>query len=132
MPCWRSSGGLRRITSFAEIVASLRATIYLLAGVCVVAINLDRVPDVLGDIVLGAFGRREATGGAARYAVSQAMIQGFRRAHRDQPGRHLATRAQSEPRRQRLLQTTRLRTRTDFRSRAVPRARSRSAGLVEL
>ncbi|MEM8620702.1 MAG: alanine/glycine:cation symporter family protein [Actinomycetota bacterium] len=72
-------GGLRRITAFAEIVAPFMATIYLLAGLYVVAINIDRVPDVLSDIVLGAFGLREAAGGAAGYAVSQAMIQGFRR-----------------------------------------------------
>ncbi len=72
-------GGLRRITSFAEVVAPLMALGYLIAGAYVVLVNVEQVPTVLGDIVLGAFGLREAAGGAVGYAISQAMIQGFRR-----------------------------------------------------
>lgn len=72
-------GGLRRITSFAEIVAPLMAAAYLLAGCYVVLANIGEVPTVLADIVLGAFGLREAAGGAIGYAVSQGIIQGFRR-----------------------------------------------------
>ncbi|MEM8620092.1 MAG: alanine/glycine:cation symporter family protein [Actinomycetota bacterium] len=72
-------GGVRRITSFAEIVAPLMAVAYISVGLVVVLLNAGQVPTVLADIVLGAFGLREATGGAVGYAVSAGIVQGLRR-----------------------------------------------------
>ncbi|MEO1055582.1 MAG: alanine/glycine:cation symporter family protein [Actinomycetota bacterium] len=72
-------GGVRRITSFAEIVAPMMAVLYLAAGVVVVLLNISAVPTALADIVLGAFGLREAAGGAIGYAVSAGIVQGLRR-----------------------------------------------------
>lgn len=72
-------GGVHRITKFAELVVPLMALAYLAIGLVVVALNLGEVPAVIADIVGSAFGAREAAGGVAGYAVSQAIVQGVRR-----------------------------------------------------
>ncbi|MEY9214844.1 alanine:cation symporter family protein [Thermobifida halotolerans] len=68
-------GGVRRIAHVAQTAVPFMALIYLLMGIAVVAMNIDRVPAVLADIVASAFGLREI--GAA--GVGTAIMMGIRR-----------------------------------------------------
>lgn len=72
-------GGIRRIAKFAEVVVPFMAIAYLILGLVVVAVNITEVPGVFADIVLSAFGLREAAGGAVGFTVAQALSQGLRR-----------------------------------------------------
>ena len=72
-------GGIKRIAKFAEVVVPFMAIAYLLLGLVVIVLNITEVPSVLGDIVLSAFGLKEAAGGAIGFTVAQALSQGLRR-----------------------------------------------------
>jgi alanine or glycine:cation symporter, AGCS family len=72
-------GGIKRIAKFAEVAVPFMALAYLGLGLVVIAINIAEVPAVLADIVLNAFGLREAAGGAIGFTVAQALSQGLRR-----------------------------------------------------
>ncbi|EIE99223.1 alanine/glycine:cation symporter family protein [Saccharomonospora glauca] len=68
-------GGARRIAQVAQLTVPFMALVYLIVGLVVVGMNLDKVPDVFADIVSSAFGF-EQIGGAA---VGTAIMQGVRR-----------------------------------------------------
>jgi AGCS family alanine or glycine:cation symporter len=68
-------GGARRIAHVAQLAVPIMALIYLLVGLVVVGMNLEKVPGVFGDIIGSAFGF-EQVGGAA---VGTAIMQGIRR-----------------------------------------------------
>ncbi|WP_197322120.1 sodium:alanine symporter family protein [Saccharomonospora sp. NB11] len=68
-------GGARRIAHVAQLAVPIMALIYLLVGLVVVGMNLDKVPGVFADIVGSAFGF-EQVGGAA---IGTALMQGIRR-----------------------------------------------------
>ncbi|EHR61598.1 alanine/glycine:cation symporter family protein [Saccharomonospora cyanea] len=68
-------GGVRRIAHVAQLTVPFMALIYLLVGLVVVGMNLEKVPEVFADIVGSAFGF-EQVGGAA---VGTAIMQGIRR-----------------------------------------------------
>jgi AGCS family alanine or glycine:cation symporter len=72
-------GGLRSITRFAEIVVPVMALIYLIVALYVLLANLAEVPGMLILIVRSAFGLEQAVGGAAGYAIGQAMLNGVKR-----------------------------------------------------
>lgn len=68
-------GGVRRVATVAQGLVPLMAILYLLLGLAVVALNIDQVPRVLGDIFGHAFGARELAAGG----VGTAIVQGMRR-----------------------------------------------------
>ncbi len=68
-------GGVRRIATVAERIVPFMALVYLLLGLVIVGMNLERVPGVFADIIGSAFGF-EQIGGAA---VGTAIMQGVRR-----------------------------------------------------
>src|SRR5699024_10003098 len=68
-------GGVRRVATVAQGLVPLMAILYLLLGLAVVALNIDQVPRVLGDIFGHAFGVRELAAGG----VGTAIVQGMRR-----------------------------------------------------
>lgn len=68
-------GGVRRIALVAQAAVPLMAALYLVVGIVIVAMNIDQVPTVFGDIVGSAFGVREV-GGAA---IGTAIIMGVQR-----------------------------------------------------
>ena len=72
-------GGIRRIAVTAQYVVPLMALIYVGLSGYVVISNIAAVPDVLATIIRHAFGLEQAAGGAAGYAVSQAVMMGVRR-----------------------------------------------------
>ena len=57
-------GGAKRIASFAEYLVPAASLIYVLLGLGVIAIHLERLPAVLRCVVCGAFSPEGMTGGA--------------------------------------------------------------------
>ncbi|WP_246180077.1 alanine/glycine:cation symporter family protein [Kocuria coralli] len=57
-------GGVRRISAITQAVVPIMAIAYVVLGLLVVVLNITEVPNMVADIVLGAFGIREfAVGG---------------------------------------------------------------------
>lgn len=70
-------GGVRRISSVSQVVVPIVAGAYLLLGLTVVLLNIDRVPEMLNVIVQNAFGLQEAVGGGIGVAIMQGIRRGL-------------------------------------------------------
>ncbi|MFP3991664.1 alanine/glycine:cation symporter family protein [Streptomyces sp. E11-3] len=70
-------GGVRRIATVTSWLVPIMAVVYLLLGAAVVLLNIGDVPRVFTDIVGGAFGLREVTGGAIGAAIQQGIRRGM-------------------------------------------------------
>ncbi|MBO0921640.1 alanine:cation symporter family protein [Cellulomonas sp. zg-ZUI222] len=73
-------GGVRRVARVAEVVVPLMAGTYLLLAVVIVALNLPALPDVVRQILEGAFGLDSAlagTGGGLLAAVLNGTKRGL-------------------------------------------------------
>lgn len=68
-------GGIRRIASVASLVVPLMCGVYVIAGIFVLVVNADVVPDALGHIVGEAFSFKAGFGG-----FLGVLVTGFRRA----------------------------------------------------
>jgi AGCS family alanine or glycine:cation symporter len=68
-------GGLRRIAHVTQVLVPVMATLYIVVGLVVVALNLSEVPAAFATIFQGAFGVREAAGGG----IGAAIMYGVRR-----------------------------------------------------
>ena len=67
--------GVRTLSGFTQVIVPVMAVLYLIIGTVVVLMNIEAVPGMISDIVLGAFGIREfAVGGF--FGV---FIQGLKR-----------------------------------------------------
>lgn len=71
-------GGVRRVARVAEWMLPLMAGAYLLLAGVIIALNLSAVPDVLSQIVRGAFGLDTALAGTAG-GILAAVLNGARR-----------------------------------------------------
>ena len=72
-------GGAKRIGAFAERAVPVMAILYVAAGSAAVFINRARLPEAIFGIFRGAFGLRQAAGGAAGYGMARAMRVGVAR-----------------------------------------------------
>lgn len=70
-------GGLHRIASTAQMLVPLMVVLYVLLGLLVIALNLDKVPDVLATIVGSAVGVREFAAAGVGTAISQGVRRGM-------------------------------------------------------
>lgn len=68
-------GGIKSIAHFAERIVPLMAVIYLGAGLAILIVEYDKIPQALSEIFQGAFTGLGVAGGFVG-----ALIQGFRRA----------------------------------------------------
>ncbi|MBV2362166.1 alanine/glycine:cation symporter family protein [Streptomonospora nanhaiensis] len=68
-------GGVRRIAHVTQVLVPFMALAYILMGLAVVALNLDRVPDVFAQIFTGGLGLREFAGAA----LGTVIVEGVRR-----------------------------------------------------
>jgi AGCS family alanine or glycine:cation symporter len=73
------SGGAKRIAAAAQALLPAAAALYAAACIAVLVMHRERVPAAFRDIFAGAFGLRQAAGGAAGFAVKQAVSVGVRR-----------------------------------------------------
>ena len=71
-------GGLKRISKVAQVVVPFMAVAYIICGLSIIILNINKVPGALAEIVQGAFGLRAATGGALG-AMMAAMQKGIAR-----------------------------------------------------
>ena len=71
-------GGVRRVAQVAEIVLPLMAVVYALLALVIVALNISYLPEVLIQIVGGAFGLTELAGGFAG-GIAAALLNGVKR-----------------------------------------------------
>ncbi|MEL7977511.1 alanine/glycine:cation symporter family protein [Isoptericola sp. F-RaC21] len=70
-------GGLHRIANTAQLLVPLMVVLYLGLGVLVVALNVEKLPDVLADIVGSALGFREVAAAGLGTAISQGVRRGM-------------------------------------------------------
>ncbi|MEC9406883.1 MAG: amino acid carrier protein [Pseudomonadota bacterium] len=73
-------GGIRRIGLIAGTLVPLMCVIYVIAGLFVIFINRETVPDVLALIFTSAFSPAEATGAFVGASFGTAFIFGMKRA----------------------------------------------------
>lgn len=73
-------GGIRRIGLIAGTLVPLMCVIYVIAGLFVIFINRDAVPEVLALIFTSAFAPAEATGAFVGASFGTAFIFGMKRA----------------------------------------------------
>ena len=73
-------GGITRIGRASEIIAPFMGGAYILAGLCVIVLNLPDVPQAIGQIIQGAFNPQSITGGAVgsvfvcmRYGIARGI-----------------------------------------------------------
>ncbi|MGN1415392.1 MAG: alanine/glycine:cation symporter family protein, partial [Oscillospiraceae bacterium] len=72
-------GGTKRISSAAEKLIPFASVVYILFSLAAVTVNIDKLGSAVESIVSGAFGIKAAAGGAAGYAVRNAVSTGLRR-----------------------------------------------------
>ncbi|MEZ8093231.1 alanine/glycine:cation symporter family protein [Photobacterium swingsii] len=72
-------GGMRTIARTAELLVPTMALFYLLIAMYIMAVNIEKLPDVLMLIFRSAFGLEEAASGALGYTIAQGMINGLKR-----------------------------------------------------
>lgn len=72
-------GGIKRIGEVAERVVPIMAVLYAFGALIIIAMNISRIPEVLGCIFREAFTGSAAAGGFAGSAAMLAMRQGFAR-----------------------------------------------------
>lgn len=70
-------GGVTRVSRFSEIVVPFMALAYVLLAIVIVAMNISRIPEILGMIVENAFGMVPALGGTMGAAMTMGVKRGL-------------------------------------------------------
>lgn len=70
-------GGVRRIASVTQTLVPLMALLYLLLGLVIVAIHIDRLPEVFALIFTQAFGPNEVVGATLGYIILTGVKRGM-------------------------------------------------------
>ncbi len=73
-------GGIKRIGKVAGTLVPFMVALYLIAGSFVLFVNFDKIPEMLGLIVKGAFSPQEAQGAFIGGTVAYAFLIGMKRA----------------------------------------------------
>ncbi len=72
-------GGIQRIARVTESVVPVMATIFLLAGLLVIVVNVKALPGAFAQIFAGAFDLRSVTGGIGGSVMATALKHGVSR-----------------------------------------------------
>ncbi|MDZ8274410.1 alanine/glycine:cation symporter family protein [Microbacterium aquimaris] len=70
-------GGVRRIASVTQLLVPLMALLYLLIGLVIVALNIDRLPMAVATIFSDAFGPNEVVGATLGYVILTGVKRGM-------------------------------------------------------
>lgn len=73
-------GGIKRIGKVAGTLVPFMVGLYLLAGIWVLAVNIDKIPEMFALIITGAFNPQEATGAFLGGTVAYGFLIGMKRA----------------------------------------------------
>ncbi|MBR1863042.1 MAG: alanine:cation symporter family protein [Ruminococcus sp.] len=68
-------GGIKRISAVAELIVPAMIVLYIASCLLIVISHITEIPSAIAVIVKGAFGLRQAAGGAAGYAVVAASMR---------------------------------------------------------
>ena len=74
-----TAGGTKGVAAIFSKLVPAMSLIYILMGLAMIAVNIDRVPAAIGSIVAGAFTGHAAVGGFAGAAVSRMIQTGMAR-----------------------------------------------------
>ena len=69
-------GGVKRISAVASLIVPFMVTIYLIATVIVVVLNIGQVPAMIVNVVTSAFGKNALFGGTIGIAIQQGVKRG--------------------------------------------------------
>lgn len=69
-------GGVKRISAVASLVVPFMVTIYLIAAVIIIVVNIGQVPAVISNVVTSAFGTNALFGGTIGIAIQQGVKRG--------------------------------------------------------
>lgn len=72
-------GGMRGTARVAQWLVPFMALIWVLTSLVVMAMNIERLPEVVSLVFKSAFGWQEAASGAIGFTISQAITTGFQR-----------------------------------------------------
>ena len=72
-------GGMRGTARLAQYLVPFMALIWVIMGLYVVALHIDRVPQVIMLVIKSAFGWQEAASGALAFTSGQVITTGFQR-----------------------------------------------------
>ncbi|MBO3445781.1 sodium:alanine symporter family protein [Clostridium sp. CCUG 7971] len=73
------SGGLKRLASVTQRVVPIMAIFYILFGLLLILINIDKVPGTIIQIIKSAFTIESSIGGIAGHTIKEAMRFGVAR-----------------------------------------------------
>lgn len=73
-------GGIRRIGQVASRIVPFMCIVYMVGGIVVILMNIEKLPEVFKYIFEGALSGTAAVGGFAGAGVRQVLLQGVRRA----------------------------------------------------
>lgn len=69
-------GGVKRIGTVASYIVPFMVTVYLIAAVIIVLVNITKVPAMIGTVVSSAFGMNAIMGGTLGIAIQQGVKRG--------------------------------------------------------
>ncbi|WP_373819750.1 alanine/glycine:cation symporter family protein [Glaesserella sp.] len=72
-------GGVKRIGQVSSTIVPIMALFYLIMALIILGMNIERVPEVLNNIITSAFDFSAMAGGIFGSLFSQAMLQGIKR-----------------------------------------------------
>ena len=72
-------GGIKRIGSVAEKLVPLMCVLYLICGIIIIIINLDKIPGVFELVFSNAFSFKQVGAGFMGYTIAMGMRYGFAR-----------------------------------------------------
>ncbi|WP_047240481.1 alanine/glycine:cation symporter family protein [Corynebacterium epidermidicanis] len=100
-------GGVQRIANFTQVIVPVMAVMYIVIGVIVIAINIDKVPGMVWSIWTHAFGIREFAGATLGTVIMKGVQRGLfsNEAGMGSVPNAAATASVSHPVKQGLIQT---------------------------
>lgn len=70
-------GGIKRIAKMSEYIVVIMAVIYIGAAICIVLMNIEKMPEVIALIVKSAFGFEQFAGGSFGAVIVQGVKRGL-------------------------------------------------------
>lgn len=69
-------GGVKRISAVAALIVPFMVTLYLIAAVIIIIMNIGQVPALISSVVTSAFGKNAIFGGTIGIAIQQGVKRG--------------------------------------------------------
>ncbi|QGU02316.1 Amino-acid carrier protein AlsT [Corynebacterium kalinowskii] len=100
-------GGVQRIANFTQVIVPVMATMYIVIGIIVLALNADKIPGMVWSIWTHAFGIREFAGATLGTVIMKGVQRGLfsNEAGMGSVPNAAATASVSHPVKQGLIQT---------------------------